>query len=72
MKLKEKEEDVKILKGDKITDGWLRRFMERDDKLCLWTRDSTTANVQMDSVKSLLWVVPVQVGRLYLHMWYLI
>ena len=49
MKLKETEEDVKLLKGDKITDGWFNRIMERNDKLSLRKGDST-ANVRMESL----------------------
>ena len=32
MKLKEAKEDVKLLKGDKITDGWFNRIMEYGKK----------------------------------------
>jgi len=49
LKLKETEQDVQILKGDKITDGWLNRFMERNGKLSLRDGDPT-ANAQMDSL----------------------
>ena len=44
MKLKETEQDVQLLKREKITDGWFNRFMERNDKLSLRKGDST-ANV---------------------------
>ena len=49
IKVKETEEGVKLLKGDKVTDGWFKRFMERNDKLSLRKGDST-ANIRMDSL----------------------
>ena len=51
LKLKETEEDAKILKGDRITDGWFNRFKERNDKLSLRKGDPT-ANVRMDSLNT--------------------
>ena len=51
LKFKETEEDAKILKGDRVTDGWFNRFMERNDKLSLRKGDAT-ANVQMDCLNT--------------------
>jgi len=51
LKLKETEEDAKILKGDRVTDGWFNRFMERNDKLSLRKGDAT-ANVRMDCLNT--------------------
>ena len=45
LKYKESNQDVQILKGDKITDGWFDRFMNRNDKLSLRKGDAT-ANVE--------------------------
>ena len=53
MKLKETEQHLKILKGDKITDGWFNRFIEKNIKLSLRKGDST-ANVRMDCYIKLL------------------
>ena len=46
-KLKEEEEKKKILKRDKISDGWFTKFIKRHDALSLRKGDPTAA-VHMD------------------------
>ena len=46
-KLKEEAEKKKILKSDKISDGWFTKFIKRHDALSLRKGDSTAA-VRMD------------------------
>ena len=40
-----------VLRGEKITDGWFRRFLERRPKLSL-RRGDATANVRMEALDS--------------------